>query len=104
MLFIVTEEHIYIFHVTFFPPFLAFEKKLFPLHFSFILDSFPFCMFFKESNKIFVKAEKHVYKQENRDKHYLSLFCTTTLTPNVPFHAISTSNNCILIFAKIFQL
>ena len=29
-----------------------------------------------------------MYTNENRDKHSLSLFCTTILTPNVPFHAI----------------
>ena len=33
-----------------------------PFTFFLYFGSFPFCMFFEESNKIFVKAEKHVYK------------------------------------------
>lgn len=92
---------IYIFHVDFFSPFLAFEKKkLFPLNVPFILDSFPFFMFFKESNDIFVKAEKHVFNQENRKKHCFSLFCTTVLTPKVPFHAIWTPTVVFLFLPK----
>lgn len=81
----ITEEHIYIFHATFFPPFLPSEKKNCSLYI-FPLFGFFSILYVLRNQVRSLKAEKHVYKRI--ETNTLSLLFYYYSYSNVPFHAI----------------